>query len=467
MGEAVIKPAATAGRETGWWVLARITLMLLVAVVLLALYQQGAVAQMRTQNTGPQWVDQGAYMSYVKRLVESGYNYPGDFNRMPMYPLLQSLFYTPGMSDEQLFEEGRQRNIALSIGLLALIGLILRHYFTPLHTFNLLVITAFTVFVFKAGYFQTELLFYFLSFSMFVLMLRMLTQPSWGLAVLTGFVVGITYLTKASVVPALALFCAFFVAKTLVGWLRPSVSDAPTPHRAPVLQFAQVGLVVLLFVATVFPYIQEARARFGHYFYNVNTTFYVWYNSWDDVEHGTKKYGDREHWPDMPADEIPTMQKYLREHTPDQIWERMTDGLSHSITRACDGNSYGYCNYVLLYTGVVVGAVALNLRAYWPAIRRNVIVILFCAAYFGFYMLSYAWYVPIADGRRFVLALFLPVMFSLSLALHAPGFRERFVELFGRRVSWLTLFNLALLPVLAYDLYWILTFRVVNIMAAD
>ena len=65
-------------------------------------------------------------------------------------------------------------------------------------------------------------------------------------------------------------------------------------------------LIVFTFLAVEYPHISNSKRIYGHYFYNVNSTFYIWYDSWDDVMQGTRVHGDRVGWPDMPEDQIPS-----------------------------------------------------------------------------------------------------------------------------------------------------------------
>ena len=147
---------------------------------------------------------------------------------MPVYPFLQSLFYDTDMTDEQFFTEGKYRNLLLSVVLLTVIGVILANSFGLSHSVILTLITTFTVFMFKAGYFQTEVLFYFLSIVCFLLFWHLLRNPSqWRLAVHTGVVVGITHLTKASILPALLLFLLVRLTWSTTEWWR----SARRPNR--------------------------------------------------------------------------------------------------------------------------------------------------------------------------------------------------------------------------------------------
>ena len=104
-------------------------------------------------------------------------------------------------------------------------------FFSPLHTLNLTLIAGFTVFIFRAGWFQAELLFYFLNFCLFLLFWRLLQRPSLPMALLAGVAAALAYLTKASIVPGLALFAVFAAAQGLWPVLRRRPAPAPISPR--------------------------------------------------------------------------------------------------------------------------------------------------------------------------------------------------------------------------------------------
>ena len=81
---------------------------------------------------------------------------------MPLYAGYLALFYSPSMSDDEFFVVAKRWNIYLSLVLLALLAVILRRFLPPLPVANLVLVVGFGYFVFKAGYAQSELLFYFL-----------------------------------------------------------------------------------------------------------------------------------------------------------------------------------------------------------------------------------------------------------------------------------------------------------------
>jgi hypothetical protein len=186
----------------------RLVLYLLASAVLLFLYLHGAVRQSRQLNTNMRRVDQFAYMSYAKALADSGYGFVGDRNRMPLYPTLLSLVYEPGLSDEEFFSRGIRLNIALSIVFLCVLSWITARNLPPAGAIPLILIATFLVFIFKAGWVQSEVLFYFLTFSCFLLMNRMLWRPDWRYGISTGVMLGLAHLTKASVMVGLGVFVA-------------------------------------------------------------------------------------------------------------------------------------------------------------------------------------------------------------------------------------------------------------------
>lgn len=433
---------------------------LLLAVVLLSasLYWFGAVRQLVEVNTSPGLIDQSEYMKYAQQLAESGYTYIGDHNRMPLYPMFQSPFYEKWVHRKVFFAEGKYRNLALSMVLLAGLALILGRRFGRFHTLNLMLVFAFTVYIFKAGWFQAEVLFYFLNFCLFALLVSLLQAPSPAGAVLAGLLAGLAHLTKASILPGLVLFLGLLLLQQMYAWLRPGSEAANGAQHKPSYQHLVIVLLVgASFLATVFPYIRASKRVFGQYFYNVNSTFYMWYDSWNEAAYGTKAHGDREHWPDMPPEEIPSLSKYLREHTPQQILGRFASGAQAIYGEMAA--SYGYLTYVWLYAGALAAALLTRPRQAWETARRHGFLLLFVCLYFVGYFLLYAWYAPIASGNRLILAQFLPLLFALSLGQHSL-LQERSLQVGRRRVPALTAFNLVVFLILVVDIYFILSVRV-------
>jgi hypothetical protein len=439
-------------------VLLKITTAILVIGILAGLYWYGANKQMTEVNTGSGYIDQDAYMQYAIDLYESHYTYIGDHNRMPVYPFLQSLFYHPKLRKRIFFQEGQLRNLILSLPLLAILAFIFFRRFKPIHAFSSILIIAFTIFIFKAGWFQAELLFYFLNFIMFFLMWRLLQRPSYLFAILAGLTAGIAHLTKASVLPGLVIWLVVAGIQQL--W--PAIENRGQFFKGHMPLISNTRILVvpltgLVFLATIFPYIQTSKRVFGSYFYNVNSTFYLWYDSWEQATNGTKAHGDRVGWPDMPAEEIPSMSKYLREHTPAQIVMRFVNGAQAVMGQAI--HSYGYFKYITFYASLLLLAAILKWRQAWQLIQTNWFLILFVTIYFVVYFLLYFWYAPITSDNRLILAQFIPLLFTVSAGLHALLGETR-LQIGKIRLHALSAINLVVLCVLSVDIYFILTIRI-------
>ena len=241
-----------------------------------------------------------------------------------MYPWLLSWLYDPALSPDDFFAVAKTWNIRLSLVLLGVMAVVARRSLSPLATSSFVLAIAFGYFVFKAGYAQVELLFYVLFFLTFLACWRLLVATSrrsmLTQAAVGGVLMAVAQLTKASMLPFLAVVLVALVARMGQGKL--SGREMPGATRVA----ASGALLVACFLAVMFPYLANSKRVFGHYFYNVNSTFYVWYDDWPAASLGTYKDGDGKGWPTTPPDQIPSAGKYLREHTAGQIAGRFWKG---------------------------------------------------------------------------------------------------------------------------------------------
>jgi len=427
------------------------------------LYLYGVRQQFLYVNTDRFQTDQAAYLNTAKLLKTSNYTAFTDRNRMPVFPFLLSLLYEPGMSDETFFTRGKLLNIGLSLLILPILFWIFRQYLPLFTAVNLFLIHTFTLYIFKAAYAQTELLFYLLNFAGFLLLCRLLWRPawqnSWKTAVFAGILLGLAHLTKASILPGLALFVGTAILQGIVRSFQNR--SEPSSIRHLLLNFSTPVLVILFFLLTIWPYIQNSKERFGHYFYNVNSTFYIWYDSWGEAIEGTKAHGDRVGWPDMPTEEIPSASSYFREHSMAQIGQRFATGFL--IVLVSMTTSYGYLKYIIILMGLVLGLVLFNRQRTAAILKEFPYVALFAASYFTAFMMLYAWYWPIAAGNRLVLAQFSPFMFTLAFIIYRLYEKQLPIKLSrhsARTVHLGKLLNWVILGTLLFDGYIILTVRI-------
>lgn len=420
----------------------------LLLIALVGLYLHGASLQNHLVNTDPGRSDQRSYLISAREMSESNYNYLVPRNRMPVYPLLQSLAYKSGMSEEEYFVVGKDFNTYLSLIILVIIYFLAQRLFSPLLTVNLMLITGFTVFMFKAPFFQVELLFYILNLGAFLMMIRLFRNPSIKNGVIAGLILGIAHMTKASVILGLLIFFGFMGLNILIDFLKR------TPAKQIVKQkIVPLGLLLLTFIVSISVYISNSKKVYGHYFYNVNSTFYIWYDDWGQAIQGTRAHGDRVGWPDMPEEEIPGPAKYFREHSTGQIVERFRTGIEGILNNSI--YSYGYFIYLAFYTILFCLVAIVNWRTCLALFKKHFVLVFFVAAYFLFYFLAVAWYVPINDGNRFILAYFLPYMFVLFYVFHSA--KSYFAN---RTYSYLNVVHGLVLIFLAGHIYFIMTDRI-------
>ncbi len=421
--------------------------IIVIVLAVLGVYGLEAHARREVIVTPANQSDQAAYLAYAKQMYDSGYTVVGRRNRMPVFPFLLSLIYRPGLSETQFLTRAQSFNINLSILILLLLFLIFRRFFPTFYTLALLVMTAFGVFVYRSGVVQTEVLFYFLSFCSFLLLVRMLTAPRWWLAILSGAATGIAHLTKASILPALGLWAVVFLAQSFLEYR----AQPNTRLHEALRRFGLLLLVIGIFGAVIFPYIRTSKQISGHYFYNVNSTFYMWCNSWPEAVAFTKAYDNSRGGRDFPPDQVPSAVKYWREHSAAQIVYRLGHGLKTLATRSAKAT--GYYKFVLLF--VLTAAVLASQRRQLTGqlIAEKPFAAIFCFLFFSSYVLLYAWYDAIVSDSRFILSLFLPFVFAASTLVLGLG-KDRIFAIAGRRISFMELFASCLICLALTDVVY-------------
>lgn len=424
------------------WLVARLALL----VGLAWFYYLGATEHARVVNVSRARSDQSGYQWDAVAVYMMWHGSPptliGERNRMPVYAGFQALFYDPALSPDQFFEVGKKWNIRLSLVLLALLYAIFSWHLPPLVSMNLTLIVAFGYFVFKAGYMQAELLFYFLVFITFLTFCYLLKRrgpaESAGLGISAGVLAALAHLTKAAVLPLVAIFLTVYGTREFVLLARSWRHDAPGSRRDAFISFgwraAGAALLIASFLAVMYPYISNSKRVFGRYFYNVNTTFYVWYDDWPAASIGTYSHGDGVGWPTMPAQQIPGMRKYWRRHTVGQIVDRVTDGVIEMVTVSY--RLYSHLKFVVMYVIFALALIAANWPVFKQVIRGNAAIFVFMLLYAVVYLAAIAFYKPISGTTsRMLLAHIAPLMFVLSYLFARTPLRETQWKAAGVTVS--------------------------------
>ena len=433
-----------------------------VALFFLSLYLNAAQQQSQVNHDLTR-SDQGAYMDIAQKAYETRFQYTGTRNQMPLYPWIQALFYSPEIDDEAFFQQGKQLNVALSLVCLLALSIAFFAKFSKIYAFYSILVIAFLVFAIKSPFFQTEILFYTLFGFAFMLSLDTLISPKWYKSIGVGILFALTHLSKASGMPGLFIFASSYGILFLLKLFSRSLSMGQVRQ---ILYYALAPLVV--FMLLLFPYFQESKERYGTYLYNVNTTFYMWYDSWEEVENGTRLADDRSAWPDMPDEEIPSLSKYLNEHSSDEIIDRFRHGITQMLKSGCYGKHsdyrYGYCSQGGLSL-IILGIGLLMLLFKSIQLHKSVpntyihtvwyILLLFCAVY-----LSSAWYMPIIGrGSRTFLTLLIPLLWTVGIVVHARQIQSLQFAPFQRPIKVFHIVYLLLSLTLFYEIYQVITLR--------
>jgi len=336
---------------------------------------------------------------------------------MPLYPFLQALFYSPDMDDLELFEQGKQYNLILSIVLLIVLFLVLLRLFGLFPAYLLILIIGFSLFIFKAAYVQAEILYYSLSALSFVLMLMMLTRPTWLRSIATGITVGLAYLTKGTILSSLPLFTFLYGIDLLLFAVQKNINKNRESILIIARRSAYLLVVLAMFAVIITPYAQALKQRFGHYFYNVNTTFYIWYDDWAEVEVEEAKHQFVMQWPaHLADDELPGLRNYLRDHTWEQIADRFESGIRTQYKNIFL-KSFSVVNYWISYLLIFLFGIFIQFKGFRKFLKSNLVPLVFVILYFAGYLFAFAWYCPIACGRRFIYALYIPFLIVIFLGM--------------------------------------------------
>lgn len=417
----------------------------------LALYLRISEIQ-RDVNANMGSMDQFAYIVFAKKAYESGFTYTGGRARMPLFPWIQALFYSPDMSDDAFFEQGKQINVLLSIAGVAAIGVAFFLKFSKWYASYSIAVIAFLCFAVKAPWFQAEILFYVLFAFAFALALESIRRPKWYKSIGVGLLFALAHFTKASGLLGIAMYAASFSVPLLA-----EIYSRRLNWRGLTRNILLAIAPLVIFAAALFPYFNESKERYGHYLYNVSTTFYMWYDYWAQAKEGTKAAGDREGWPDMPDEEIPSLTKYLKENTSAQILQRFVKGAARMYNNACgsaDGPSqFGLCIHVGIGALIILSCVyskLLDVR--FRPNSMDVQTFLFVASLFLAYSLAFMWFASISSGPRFMLMLLIPLFWSVGLALEAtPDFSYRAVIVVMLAILFSQIYHLA--AERAFELY--------------
>jgi hypothetical protein len=397
------------------------------AVTILGLgyyYRTMAITHAERVNIFKARGDQSAYLAEAKLLYDNwtGKNDPPILqprNRMPLYPAYLAARYDPQWSDQEFFEHGKRHNIDLSLALLIVLAIVITRHLPLLAAANLTLIIAFGYFVFKAGYVQSELLFYTLHFLTFVAFWHFLETDSrvgtmlW--AICGGVLAALAHLTKAAMLP--------FVALCILACATDAALRVGRTQQAAGAAWRLAGCLLLAaaFLGTLLPYISNSKRVHGQYFYNLNTSALIWYDNYPQASVAILDYG-ADGWPPGRRSDRPSPTKYWREHSVGQIVARLQHGFQDMIVASY--RTYWYVKFVMLFLLGAMFLAASRRDVFRQLIQRHAALAAFVSLYAIVYLPAVAFYEPISGTgtTRFLLAHVAPLLFLLSRFVQSPAF---------------------------------------------
>ena len=372
-------------------------------IIFLVIYIWGMfIQEKRGLRSSIYGMDQGSFMNYARNLKSTDYNFPYERARMPLYPTLLTFFFEEPISDEALAKIGRRLSMIIALIMLGIIFFIFTRHAGLFDSFVAASVIAFTAFVYKAPYVKPAPLVYGMGFLSFYLMVRLLLKPSYGTALMFGLCSGVSYWTKASELGSFYIYLMIFAllcGQLLLKRLFCDRNNLEKNKKITALlkkYILCISLYLICFFSVIFPYILDNKRIFGRYFYNVNSTLYIWYTSWQDVKRGTGQFwedvsADKTSWPGssverwewprlmgmfidknfsagkvdrwgwpthVSADKMPTMKNYLANEDKEKIIKRPFIGMGRYFLMMLGVSVFGYRGYGYFYFVLLYGMVA-------------------------------------------------------------------------------------------------------------
>ncbi len=435
------RPLWTIRTKREWFAL--VTFLVVHCIV----FVYAASVQMKHLNLSAAAGGQMPYLEYAKHIAEEGMPaWYGDHNRMPLVPSLLSVWHTDHWS--AFVQRSKWFSVAMSTLILLAVSFLAFYVWPSLVAAAFCAIFAFTVLLSRASFVQAELPYYGLSFFSWLMLCRLLSQPTIKLAVVAGLTLGLAYLTKASAWPMLPAYIFIVLVRHIYFTLRKQHSNKTKSAINSVGSWRYVAVATLMFFVTVWPYVWHNYQQFGRPFYNVNSTFFMWCDSWSEAKAFADANPIGDSYPDATSDTIPSAGQYVRSHTIAQMWARWRYGLSTLFQLAYQG---AYTKYLMISVGFCCVMTWRLRRGLDSMIKVHGSALLFSAVCFTGYLLVYAWYVPVAYGDRFILSLITPLLFgTLWIPFHlsrhqSTGQRPR------NMTFWMNSLSVALLGLLMFD----------------
>ncbi len=345
------------------------------------------------------------------------------------------------LADLAFFERGKWLNVWISGVFLAAVALWMARRWTVLGTLNFTLLALLGALLPRAVTFQPEPLYFLLFFLCWVLGLALCARNPLGWYALFGLLCGVAGLAKGSIQPLMAVWLGATGVRFLFGLWRPGEAWSPARHVIGVVMAAAAFLVVM-----------APRLAFAHDRWE--RPFFAYPNVWmwmDDFPSGyawMAEHPDKKALDAVPPDRWPSFATYRAGHTTQQMTARLRDGLVGEdgslrtfLLPKASGRNAGTPEkpwkrlleprggFLAGLAVVALAATALNRigrrsasamdasgsASSWARPWEDTACrVLFAGGAAVVFTCLYAWYTPIGRGDRFMLSLWMPLVFSLT-----------------------------------------------------
>ena len=373
--------------------------------------------------------DQSAYMQMAAQMEGAWYPWYTDGTRNPLFPWLTAKFLNA--NDPAFFESGKKLNILFAVLGVAFLAVFFISRMGPLAAFNATALAGLAVLLPIATFYGAEVLFFVLFLFICVCAMRLLNDNPLWLYALLGLLAGLAYLAKPSATPFLGLFFMVSAARLALSLLPQG--RMPWHLQAPAWRGKNFLIGLALFGAISFaiisPRLIHAQRTWGSAFYSL-PGFWFWADDWETCK---EKYYDctKEKLAGFPPEEQPTLAGYFRRHTIGDAVQRATSGAAVRLTQLFHPEGkwrfpfekWGKLKRVVLphrgFYLIGLGLLAVVLASW--AIARNrlsaigpvTLPVLLGLAMFVLYLLATGWYLPTGPGFRFIMTLYIPLLWML------------------------------------------------------
>ncbi|HEY5741406.1 MAG TPA: hypothetical protein VIS99_02600 [Terrimicrobiaceae bacterium] len=374
--------------------------------------------------------DQGAYVSMSKNMEGSWYPWYSDGTRNPLFPWIAALLLDPESSS--FFEKAKRLNVVLAICGIALVGVFFARRLGPLSAFNATMLCSLAALLPISTFFGAEAIFLVLFLFVFACGVRLLNENPLRLYLLLGLLTGVAWLAKPSTTPFIGLFVAFSLIRCLLDL--KFGKNLPWHLRAPAWSTRRFGVGLAICFAAYFalisPRLIHAQRTWGSAFYSL-PSFWFWADDWQTC---VEKYFDcrKARLAMLPIEEQPTLRGYFHRHSLSDALLRLKKGAAVRLQQllhpegkwrlSVEGKGkprrivLPHRGLYLLALGTLALAIGTLAIFYgqFKLVGSVTLPVLLGLAALAVYILATGWYLPTGPGHRFVMTLYMPLLWMLS-----------------------------------------------------